>query len=212
MTPQFSQAVDPIFLYVLDLLDRIDGHFPLSVHDERIRLRALLDQAEAILGAGEQWDLAKYAIVSWIDEMMVKVEWPHREWWSNNVMEVELFNSRLCFEQFYIRAQQASSLTKRDALEVFYVCAVLGFRGLYADEQSAAMFAQQHGLPPTMAIWAKQTAMSIRLGQGRPALSAPGREVLGAPPLHRKSRSLWPWLAASILSVTALVFFFWSHI
>ena len=142
---------------------------------------ALLDQAEAIVGAGTEWDLAKYAIVSWIDEMLVETPWDGRDWWSNNVLEVELFNTRLCNEQFYVRAQEASTLARRDALEVFYVCVVLGFRGLYRDPNLSMMFSAAHGLPPDLDTWARQASLAIRLGQGRPALvSAAARYCRGA--------------------------------
>lgn len=195
MTPKVTQAVDPIFLYMLNLLDRISAGEEPSPHDERLRIRGLLDQAEALVGAGTEWELAKYALVSWIDEMLVDAPWRGADWWSNNVLEVELFNSRLCYEQFYVRAQQASSLSRRDSLEVFYICVVLGFRGLYRDPVMGEHLIQAHGLPSDLDQWAKQTALAIRLGQGRPPLSGPQRELAGAPPLISKDRAVWAGLA-----------------
>ncbi len=177
MTPKLARAVDPVFLHVLDLLDRIADQQNPTPQEERLRIVALIDQAEAIVGAGEEWELAKYALVSWIDEMLVETPWTGRDWWSNNVLEMEMFNTRLCSEKFYEKARQASALTNRDALEVFYVCVVLGFRGLYRDENLAASFIQAYNLPPDLSSWAHQVSMSIRLGQGRPQLSDPGKEV-----------------------------------
>lgn len=207
MTPKLAQAVDPIYLHVLDLLDRIgDGQEP-DAPQEQLRIRALLDQAEALVGRGEQWELAKYALVSWIDEMLVDAEWQGRDWWSNNVLEVELFKTRLCNEQFYVRAKQASNLSGRDALEVFYVCVVLGFRGLYRDPNLAAMFTEAHDLPADLKTWAKQTSMSIRLGQGRPPLSRSGQEMGGAPPLFTRERVVWPWVAVVALAALNVVLF-----
>ena len=212
MTPKLARAVDPIFLHVLDLLDRIANHQEPSPTEERVRIVALIDQAEASVG-GEEWELAKYALVSWIDEMLVDAPWEGRNWWSNNVLEMDLFNSRLCNEQFYVRARQAASLTSRDALEVFYVCVVLGFRGLYHDEMMAAAFAPRNSLPADLQTWATQAAMSIRLGQGRPALGDPGRDVHGAPPLPGKSVVVWPWLATAMLAAVNLLvgyYLYWS--
>jgi type VI secretion system protein ImpK len=84
---------------------------------------------------------------------------------------------------------------------------VLGFRGLYREPTLAAMLTQQHGLPADLPTWAKQTAMSIRLGQGRPPLAGPKREVLGAPPLKPKARVVWPWLFASMLAAWNVIYF-----
>ncbi len=41
MTPKFAQAVDPIFIHVLDLLDRINNAETPSVQEEHVRIRAL---------------------------------------------------------------------------------------------------------------------------------------------------------------------------
>src|SRR5690349_16160027 len=51
MTPNFAQAVDPIFLYVLALLDRISRDAKPKPQEERVRIRALIDEAEARLGS-----------------------------------------------------------------------------------------------------------------------------------------------------------------
>ncbi len=207
MTPKFAQAIDPIFLHVLELLDRISRDERISPQDERLRIKALIDQSQAIVGAGQEWDLAKYGIVSWIDEVLLEAPWQGREWWSNNVLEVELFNTRLCNEMFYVRAQEASTLSRRDALEVFYVCVVLGFRGLYRDSMMAAMFTQAHGLPPDLESWAKQASLAIRLGQGRPVLAGPRRQIAGATPLRTKPLVVWAWTSAVLLSVCVAMFY-----
>ena len=207
MTPKLARAVDPIFIHVLELLEKIKRDERPLPQDERLRIRALIDQAEAILGGGPEWELAKYAIVSWIDEMLVDTPWSGQEWWANNVLEVELFNTRLCSEQFFLRAQEAARLADRDALEVFYICGVLGFRGLYHDPTTAEMLARPHGLPADIETWAKQTSMSIRLGTGRPGLPQPTREIAGSPPLKSRSMVVWPWLAAVILVTCNLIVF-----
>ena len=215
MTPKFAQAVDPIFLYVLALLERIDRANdaqqspskaePLSPQEERLRIRTLIDQAEASLGASGEWELAKYALVSWVDEMLVDALWDGREWWSNNVLEIDLFNTRQCNEQFFVKAQDATKQAGRDALEVFYVCVILGFRGLYHESTASAEIAAALNLPPQLKDWTRQAAMSIRLGQGRPSLSEPTREVAGAPPLRPRSMPVWPWLTAFLLLAVLIV-------
>jgi type VI secretion system protein ImpK len=208
MTPQFAQAIDPIMLHVLGLLERIAREEHPSPQDERLRIRGLLDQADAMLGAGQQWTLAKYALASWIDEMLVDAAWSGREWWSNNVLEVELFSSRECYDRFYILAKEASTLTQRDALEVFYVCVVLGFRGLYRDPEFSRSTIQSLALPPDVDAWARQAAMSVRLGQGRPQVSGKRKDLAGAPPLRSRYVALWSGLAlAMLLALSALLAF-----
>jgi hypothetical protein len=70
-----------------------------------------------------------------------------------------------------MKGKEAASLASKDALEVFYVGVVLGFRGLYRDPTAAAILAEPRGLPLDLETWAKQTSMAIQLGQGRPQIS-----------------------------------------
>lgn len=199
MTPQFSRAVDPIFLLLLGLLDRIGRQDEVVIFDERLRIRKMIEEAEAILGLTPDWDLAKYALVCWVDEVLVEAPWEGSDWWNNNVLEVELFNTRLANEQFYVRSLQASALPTRDALEVFYVCVVLGFRGLYRDPDAAVLLAEPRGLPAELDTWARQTALAIRLGQGLPELEPVPGEGSGAPPLQALPMFVWSSLAAGFL-------------
>jgi len=209
MTPKFAQAIDPVMLHVLGLLDRIARDERPSPADERLRIRGLIDQAEALLGANEQWQLGKYALASWADEMLVDANWDGRDWWSNNVLEMELFNSRECYDRFYILAKEASALSTRDALEVFYICVVLGFRGLYRDPEFSSSTIQALGLPPDIESWARQAAMSVRLGQGRPQLTGKKRDLLGAPPLRGRHFALWSTLALAMTVIVLAIMLFY---
>lgn len=209
MTPGFAQAVDPIFLHVLGLLDRIQQGEQPAPQDERLRVRALIDQGEALVGTGPEWDAAKYALASWADEMLIDAPWEGHSWWSNNALEVELFQTRSCFDRFFIRGQEVTTLARRDALEVYYVCVVLGFRGLYRDPEMASSLIQNYGLPPDLESWAKQAAMAVRLGQGRPALPSPIREVTGAPPQQGRSTTVWVGLAVLSLLAANLAYLAW---
>ena len=132
--------------------------------------------------------------------------WDGREWWSNNVLEIELFNTRECNEKFFLKAQQASTVSGRDALEVFYVCVILGFRGLYHNMEADSALAPSLNLPFSLVEWAKQTALAVRLGQGREALSRPTMEIHGAPPLRSRASVVWPWVAAVLTAAAAVLF------
>ncbi len=149
MTPKFAKAVDPIFMHMLRLLDRIESAESPDPGEERIQIRALIDQAEAMLGLGSEWELAKYALVSWIDEMLIDAPWESREWWKNNVLEQQIFGTRKRHQQFFIFAQKAAELIGKDALEVFYVCVILGFRGIYHDPASGPALCSPSVCHPT---------------------------------------------------------------
>lgn len=205
MTPEFARAVDPVFLQVIGLLDRIASQESLNPEEEQVRIIARLDRAQAILGERADWVLAKYALVAWIDDVLIDAPWPERDWWTEHRLEFRQFRSALAYEQFYTKAQEASSLPKKDSLEVFYVCVMLGFRGLYRDQAMAGGRAQELGLPADLDTWASRTAMGIHLGQGRPPIVESGRTRVGAPPLKGRERMILSLVAGAVLFTAVII-------
>ena len=196
MSPEFSSAVDPIFSYVLSTMDEIEGGKTPLAEDVSSRVRGLIDQAEQRLGQRDDWQLAKYALVAWVDDLFIEAPWEGRAWWENNRLEFQFFRSANAFTVFYARAKEASKVARKDALEVFYICVVLGFRGIYGDPSGVSDI-DEFDLPPSLEEWARRTAMSIQLGQGRPRLLEQGRPGAGAPPLEGK----YLFIGASLLAV-----------
>lgn len=194
MTPQFAKAVDPVFERVLQVLEQIGRNENPPPEEVRVRLKNLLDQAAGVAGQTEDWELARYALVYWIDEVLIEAPWDGQRYWVQNPLEVELWGTQLANEQFYHKARDAGALPKRDALEVFYVCVVLNFRGLYRDPRQA----EAMGFPPTLEAWAKQTALAIRKGP-RPPMDAAGQPGPGAAPLEGQSLLLTACLTATFV-------------
>ena len=205
MTPEFAKAVDPVFLCVLDLLDRIDRDAMRAVEEERLRIRGCLDQAEAMLGQGPDWQVAKYGLVAWIDEVLVDAHWADSVWWKENCLEWEEFKTLDRSEQFYLKAKEASSMRRKDALEVFYIGVVLGFRGLYRDPNRTEALHGALELPPDLESWAKQASMAIQLGRGIPPISDASEPIDGAPPLDGPFTLIWASAAGVVLAVLAVV-------
>lgn len=185
MTPHFATAVDPIYLYVLGVLEKAAAGEALDPQDVRERIKNRFREADDRIGQKQGWELAKYALVAWIDDVLISQSWSGREWWEQNALEFEFFKTRDRAIEFFKRSKEAGEMTKRDALEVYYICVVLGFRGLYALNESAFL-AQQLDLPPDIETWSRRTARAIQLGQGRPPINESPRPPAAAPPLEGK--------------------------
>lgn len=69
----------------------------------------------------------QFALTCWVDELFTDSPW--RERWDPEILEYKYFRTRLRGEMFWEQCKQAELLTSTDALEVFYLCVVLGFRG-----------------------------------------------------------------------------------
>jgi type VI secretion system protein ImpK len=153
--------------------------------------------------------LAKYALVAWIDDMLIEAPWDGRNWWENNSLEFAYFKTRDRATQFFLKAKESAEMSQRDALEVFYLCVVLGFRGLYGLSESSFL-AEQLQLPTDVESWAKRTSQSIQLGQGRPRLSGTARPGVGAPPLEGKFQLVGTSLVTVVLATFTIVVAFFS--
>jgi type VI secretion system protein ImpK len=207
MTPKFAAAVDPVYQHVLHLLKRISDNETIDPSSEQQRIRDLISQAEAHMGQTEEWEHAKYALVTWADDVLIETPWEGAPWWYDNPLEVHFFNSRQAYSRFYQMAQEAESLPQKNALEVFYVCVVLGFRGLYRNPTPGAE-AEDLNLPADLQTWAKQTVRSIHLGQGIPPIGGGVESRIGAPPLDGKFLLVGSTLLTVVMVALTLVFGF----
>ncbi|MEK6235631.1 MAG: DotU family type IV/VI secretion system protein, partial [Planctomycetales bacterium] len=97
------------------------------------------------------------------------------------------------------RAKDAGEQKARDALEVYYVCVVLGFLGLYRDSDSASQIAESYDLPRDLRTWLSQTATRIHLGGQLQRLDASAPEGPPAAPLQGQTQFIGTELSAIIL-------------
>ena len=148
MTPEFSDLVYRVISSALDLKDRVDRGESPDLEQERGRL---IEMLPANVGAGLQADYsgdgkaflgARYALACWIDELfIVHSSWADR--WKPLILEQALFGSRERASKFW---EQAEIVLRRpnaprapyppgaDAMEAFFLCIVLGFRGTYRED------------------------------------------------------------------------------
>jgi type VI secretion system protein ImpK len=208
MTPKFSEAVDPVFTIVLDILDRIERREPVDPEKEHVRLRDAIAKAESVAPANDfRW--AKFALIAWADEMLVAAPWPGAAWWNDHVLEFEYYKTRDRATVFYTNAAEAKRAASIDALEVYYLCVILGFRGFYRDDVHSVPLAENLGLPRKIDDWVEQTGRSI-VGARPPAPPPPGTPGDGAYPLEGVSHMLSSFLLAALLGAVVLVFMFFA--
>lgn len=212
MSPQFAQHLDPIFLRVLGVIDSINAGSQPSAEQTQRLLNDQFRRAERQLSRthGEAWDLAKFALTSWIDETMTGMaSWDGQKWWMTNSLTWQHYKSAEYHTDFFVRARDAAEMPDvDDALETYYVCVMLGFRGLYGDtaEQDAEglrMATVRYNLPPDLETWSSWVSTVVKeRGAARAAKkSADPRErtIRTARPVWRTTSLLWPWLLAVLL-------------
>ncbi len=211
MHPDFANAVDPIFQAALRIEEKIEFRDPsFVIADERQTLIRKIEQAEAKIGNSDEWNHAKYAICAWIDQRLNDLPWGKQEgnksWWKENCLERRFFSSRDAYVEFFERASKASGLTKKNAVEVFYLCVVLGFRGLYdkQDPQASNEHIEKLRLPQSIEEWCSQTVKMLHLRHGRPIIAEMAQVGGSAKPLAGKRTLVLYSMLSTLLVAVAL--------
>jgi len=103
----------------------------------RRRIKELFEHAEpeaVRLGhAGEEISSAKFALVAFIDETILSSSWSRKDQWVARPLQLELFDRYDAGEAFFERLAKLlqQPAAHADALEVYYLCMTLGFKGRY---------------------------------------------------------------------------------
>lgn len=208
MTPQFAKVIDPIFEAALRFESKIENSqldSSFNTADERATLIRKIDSAENELGRSKAWELAKYAICGWIDARLIASPWKESNWWNNNCLELRYFKTQLAHHRFFEKAIEAEGLPEKDALEVFYLAVVLGFRGFYKDSPAVIREkAEELDLPDSIERWCQRVVRSLHLRQGRPDI--PGQVIVGGSqaPLQGKNLLLQYSMISLVLLAVAI--------
>ena len=150
MQAVIADLVHPIFQLGIALRARLEAKEPVDWVQERTAIKELLaglnaDDSLNIDGPDENaFDLAmpndadergrltrttvRYALTAWLDEFISHYSsWGQR--WRDATLEAELYGSRTRGGKFWDEARYAQTRGDRNALEVMYLCVMLGLRG-----------------------------------------------------------------------------------
>jgi type VI secretion system protein ImpK len=158
MTPKFAAVVEPLIVSLLSMVDQAISRPLIFLRTEATRA---IDQAAERLDGCDDWEDAKHALVCWFDYEIISI---HPEW-KDNPLEVHYFNQGIGGEEFFRRAEKAYRDHHWDALEVYYLCFLMGFRGIYWSDQKAAIPSE---LPETKEAWQKEIAKRLANKRYRP--------------------------------------------
>jgi len=209
MQSEFATVIDPIFMAALRLESRIASGERFVTADERAVLVRKIEEAESKLGTSEEWKLSKFAICAWIDSSLIETNWQESSWWKENCLEKKFFGSRDAHEEFFKRAVDAASLSSKNALEVFYIAVVLGFRGFYknSDLSYSRKTAQKLRIPDTVEAWCREVVRTLHFRQGRPNIPGIIQTGNSAKPLNGKSLLILYSMLGTLLVAFAIACF-----
>lgn len=180
---------------VMNLFERLQRDESVDCQTVHKELADQLRRGIGEVSLREDWQHVTYALAALTDELMVELPWPGRNWWNDNVLEANLFGTRMCSERFFAIAKETMR-DRPEVLRVFHDCVLLGFRGFYAMEASAPAIASELDVPPTLEQWVAE--VQDRLSNPdtpKPAIQR-HQKLSGAPPLPGGRNAVW-WSVAS---------------
>jgi type IV/VI secretion system ImpK/VasF family protein len=192
-----ANLVYPVLGHGLRLKERLDGGEVPSIDVEQAALRTmLLTEADArrrpdfggdverpaqtvvadAATEGRAFLGVRYALACWLDELLIL----HSPWsaaWNERKLEATLYGTNDRAWKFWEQAELAAARPTPDALEGFFLCVVLGFRGELGLE------------PERFATWFRATQDRLARGPVQPWQAPPELDPpTYVPPLRARDR------------------------
>jgi type VI secretion system protein ImpK len=177
---------------------------PWTPVELRERFTALIDAQERRARSGEVvWESyleARFAVLAWVDELVLNAPWPHRGDWPHLMLTYH--GTLNAGKQFFDRLEQLPAAA-RDVREIYYFCLALGFEGKFALTDNPA------GLRELRRTLYHQllAAGGVRPGDPRLFPEAYRRPPAPAPPPRRRWGALWLGLIAAVPVALFIVYF-----
>lgn len=105
----------------------------------RNQLLLLLDRfaksPEAADVRADELDEARFALVAWLDEVILRSDWPGHDEWAAEPLQLRLFKTNRAGNEFYDHLRRLRPEQTR-ARELYLLVLSLGFEGQYHDQQA----------------------------------------------------------------------------
>jgi type VI secretion system protein ImpK len=109
------------------------GEQPPPLDEFREKVLALVnpqeERAKAMGVPAETFREARFAVLSWVDEIILNSTWPHRAHWQH--LMLTYYGTLNAGEEFFRRLELLPSQAN-EVREIYYLCLSLGFQGRYA--------------------------------------------------------------------------------
>jgi len=122
---------------VFDLILRLKAGIVTPSNDLRPKIAAQLEdfekRAERYRFNPKIIQVAKFALASFVDETVLTNNFHLKEEWEKYPLQLEYFREQLAGDKFFekLEAMLRQIDATQDAVEIYYICMLLGFKGRY---------------------------------------------------------------------------------
>jgi len=181
--------VGPIF----DLILRLKAGIVAPSNDLRPKVAGLLEEferrAERYRFNHKIIQVSKFALASFVDETVLTNNFPLRDEWEKYPLQLEYFGEQLAGNKFFdkLQAMLKQIEVTQDAVEIYYFCMLLGFKGRYAIYEKDKL----------LAIMQSTANALVKVGKIRPVELSPHWLANDQPePPKKKGMPVWAKISA----------------
>ncbi len=123
---------------VFDLILRVKAEIVQPSNELRPQVAQMLKdferRAERYRFTPKIIQVAKFALAAFVDETVLTNNFPLKEEWERYPLQLEYFGEQLAGDKFFdkLDAMLKQIEVTQDAVEIYYVCMLTGFKGRYA--------------------------------------------------------------------------------
>ena len=186
---------------IFDLILRLRAGIVAPSNDLRPKVAGLLDdfekRAERYRFNHKIVQVSKFALASFVDEVVLMNNFPLRDQWEKYALQLEYFGEQLAGNKFFekLEAMLGQIEVTKDAVEVYYFCMLLGFKGRYAIYEQEKL----------LAIMQKTATALVKAGKIVPVELSP-HWLANDQPKPPKKRGMPVWARLTALGGLGLAF------
>lgn len=179
---------------VFDLILRLKAGIVAPSNDLRPQVAALLEdfekRAKRYRFNHKIVQVSKFALASFVDETVLTNNFPLRDEWEKNPLQLEYFGEQLAGNKFFdkLQAMLKQIEATQDAVEIYYVCMLLGFKGRYGVYEQEKL----------LAIMQSTAKALVKVGKIRPIELSPNWFANDQPaPPEKRGMPVWAKISAA---------------
>jgi len=184
---------------LFDLILRLKAGIVAPSNDLRPQVVGMLDEfekrAERYRFSSKIVQVSKFALASFVDETVLTNNFPMRNEWERNPLQLEYFGEQLAGNKFFekLEAMLKQIDVTQDAVEIYYVCMLLGFKGRYAVYEQEKL----------LAIMQDTANALVKIGKIRPVELSPNW-LANDQPVPPKKRGMPVWAKIGAMACLGL--------
>ncbi len=186
---------------VFDLILRLKAGIVTPSNDLRPKIAAMLTdfekRAERYRFSSKITQVSKFALAAFVDETVLSSNFNLKDEWEKNPLQLEYFGEQLAGDKFFekLLAMIKQIDVTADAVEIYYVCMLLGFKGRYGVYEKEKL----------LAIMQQTANALVKAGKIRPVELSP-HWLANDQPTPPEKRGMPTWAKISALGGLGFAF------